>query len=360
MICTNGHSNVEEARFCGVCGIALSPNTTSSTPQGSSDSAVVRDSDIVKILKSGLLRDLEKNRKQTAQTNLQTVLSFIAGSLMAIGIFLFASDVDSKSGAMTWAAVGMLGAYLFVKFLGEDIAPGAVVLFIPATALFVIGLFESSLSEYKYGLPLIVLGLIYLAAWALPLMRARQSLLVAAVVSFSSGLIALTAESQIACSSESWSCDSSYLDNLSSSVQKSSILTLVIGLALLAGAWSLDRKNWPQLGRVFIGTGILFEVGGAYGIVVSGSDQVGGAILMFLAGVVLTVVAVQRDRKSSLVIGGIAIIGGVSALLNEMVSSDSPSSSAVLFVIVAAGFGFLAVKKAAVIQSKLGALGGKP
>jgi hypothetical protein len=353
MNCVNGHSNTEGARFCGTCGGAVIGMSASVTSNNSGRTS----GPFFDNLKNGFIADLGGGRFSTNQTNLQTILSFVAGSLMAIAVFFFESEVASKSGAIAWAVVGIAVAYLTAKFVGPLISAGSVTLFIPMAAVLCLAIFENSISENKYGPALLVLGLLYLCAWVLPVLRARQSLLAASLVSLVSGFIALASASDVACSDSDWSCGGNYGDNLAKSLQSASSLALLFGLILLGAAWNFDRKDWPQLGRVFIGVGILYEVGGAYGVATSNSDRTGGAILLTLAGVALLVVAIRRDRKASLVIGGSGVIAGVTALCTALVSDGQSSTSAIFLLLFSIAFGYLAVKKSQLIQSKVSKLG---
>jgi hypothetical protein len=145
---------------------------------------------------------------------------------------------------------------------------------------------------------------------------------------------------------------------LSAVAQQSATLLLLLGIGLLAVAWSLDRKDWPVLGKAFIGVGIVFEISGAFGVLNSGDDATAASILMTIAGVLLVLVAVQRARKTSLIIGGVGAFIGIIAFINALTeSNENPVVFIVLTLLASAGLGFLCLKKSTAIQNTIQSMG---
>ena len=258
-----------------------------------------------------------------------------------------------------WALVGAIASILVVRFVSNDLAAGATTAFVPLSAFAVFFLFGNQVGEGKTGLALLVIGLVSAAAWFLPVLRARPALLTTALLTGGLGLLVLMVQSSI-----SNSVDCGYYDEcsivddpttiLSTTSEKSATLMLVLGIGLLAVAWVLDRKDWPQLGRTFIGVGIVFEVGGAFGVFESSSDKTAGALLLLAAGALLMAVAVRQTRKASLIIGGLGAVIGIAAFVITLTEdNDNPTTFAVLLIAISIGIGFLALKKSQAIVNAI-------
>lgn len=379
MRCTNGHENEEQARFCGVCGQVLTQTTAAFPNNGSAGVSPPQVSGSISIqaLRSSLITDLQSSRQNGFPIEFHSVLSMMSGVLFAIAAGLLAlnavaeSDSDSPyAPGFFWAAVGCVAAYLIAKFVGPKMIVGATTAFVALAGLSVLLLFGSSIEDGEIGLAFIILGLVYGIAWAMPILRARPALLASALVTFGTGLVVAIMQSAISdavrCGGDEYSNYSDCLDDptefLTSVSQKSSTLFLIIGIVLLVVAWTLDRKDWPSLGRVFIGVGIFFEISGAFGVWQSSGDRTAASILLVIAGALLLLVAVQRSRTTSLLIGAAgALIGIVSFIAAITSSNESSTGFIILSFLAAVGIGALCVKQSSKIQSILQSVGqGKP
>jgi hypothetical protein len=292
---------------------------------------------------------------------LQTVITMISGALFALATFVVAFNaVDSSYSdsrymiGFVWTAIGCAVAYLVAKFLSTEFVSGSVVAVVPLLALSVLFLFGNSISEGKTGLPFAALGIAYLTAWALPILRARPALLASGLLSVGFGLVTLIMQSSI----RGYSAFDSPSSLFESIAQQSSSLLLVVGIVLLAFAWTLDRKDWAPLGRIFIGVGIVFEGTGAFGILGSSGDKTAASLLLAVAGVLLIVVAVQRSRKTSLLIGGLGGLAGIVAFINAITANSNGIGLVVALLLASSfGLGFVGIKKSASIQTKIQSIG---
>jgi hypothetical protein len=380
MKCVNGHENTDAARFCGTCGQGMA--SSAGGPSGFSGSVGAGHYQSpgisVQTLKIGLVNDLKAHRHSGYPTTLQSILGMVSGALFAAAIFYLSVDaVDSSgsdspyAGGVFWSALGCVGLYLLVKFVSSDLIVGATTAFVPLAAFLSLFLFGTSIEDGKIGLALFLLGIGYAAAWALPVLRGRPSLLTSALLTSGFGLIVLMVQSSIIrivnCSSSYDSGYSGYSDSgcfqdptelLRVVAQQSATLLLLLGIGLLAVAWTLDRKDWPVLGKVFIGVGIVFEVSGAFGVLNSGDDTTAASILMTIAGVLLVLVAIQRSRKTSLIIGGVGAFIGIIAFIDALTASnENPVVFILLSLLASAGLGFLCLKKSTVIQNRIQSIG---
>ena len=361
MFCTNGHENSADAKFCRACGQPLNIGVvTNSTPQQTSYVSQVQTSK-VQSLKADLLKDLQAQRHTSPPTDLQSVITMISGALFAFAVLALAFDaIDSSYSdspfmiGFVWTAIGFAVTYLSIRFISKDLIPGATVAAIPLLALSVLFLFGNSIDDGDIGFPLIVLGIAFGAAWALPILRGRPALLSSGLLSIGFGIVIWIMQSSI----RGYSVFDSPTDLLDSVAQQSSSLLLIVGIILLAVAWNLDRKDWPSLGRIFIGVGIVFEGTGAFGVLGSSGDRTAASLLLAVAGILLIAVAVQRSRKTSLLIGGFAGFAGIMAFITAITeNSDGIGPAIALMLLSSAGLGYLAVKKSTAIQGKLQSIG---
>jgi len=361
MFCTNGHENAADARFCRSCGQPLNSGVpTNSTVQPSMQASQAQTSK-VQTLKADLLNDLQIQRHTTPPVDLQSVITMMSGALFAFAVLLLAFDaIDSSNSdspfiiGFVWTTVGCVAAYLSVRFISKELITGATVATIPLLALSVLFLFGNTIDEGNIGFPLIVLGVAFGAAWALPILRARPALLSSGLLSAGFGIVVLIMQSSI----RGYSVFDSPTDLLDSVAQESSSLLLIAGIFLLAFAWKLDRSDWPSLGRILIGVGIVFEGTGAFGVLETSGDRTAASLLLAVAGVLLIAVAVQRSRKTSLLIGGFGGFAGIVAFISAITqSSDGFGPAIALMLFASAGLGYIAIKKSTAIQSKLQRVG---
>ena len=361
MFCTNGHENTADAKFCRSCGQALNGGANQANSSPSSAQTSPKKAMNIQSLKSDLMDDLQRQRHASPPVDLQSVITMISGALFAFAVLLLAFDaIDSSNSdspfmiGFVWTAIGCAAAYLSIRFISKDLIPGATVAAIPLLTLSVLFLFGNSIDDGDIGFPLIVLGIAFGAAWALPILRGRPALLSSGLLSIGFGTVIWIMQSSI----RGYSVFDSPADLLDSVAQQSSSLLLIVGIILLAIAWNLDRKDWPSLGRIFIGVGIVFEGTGAFGVLSSSGDRTAASLLLAVAGILLIAVAVQRSRKTSLLIGGFAGFAGIIAFITAITeNSDGYGPAIALMLISSAGLGYLAIKKSTVIQSKLQGMG---
>ena len=368
MICTNGHENSVGGRFCGTCGIDMSTGGVGSTGFGVGNPNPPVQGDFFRKLKSGLLNDLMPFRQSSHPVTLQTILSMVSGALFAIAVFAMAiysvgtSESDSPyTVGFFWTLLGCVGVYLVVHFVSSDLKVGATTAFVPLAAFAFIFLFGNSIEDGKVGWALLLAGIAYGAAWFLPILRGRPALLTSALLTFGLGLVTVMMQSSITGASDcsyGGNCIDDPAELFSAVARKSSTLMLIIGILFLAFAWVLDRKEWPSVGRIFIGVGIVFEISGAFGILNSSEDRTAASILLIIAGALLVLVAVQRSRKASLIVGGVgALIGAVAFISALTESNDNPTVFILMALITSGAVGFLCVKKSTQIEAAITSIG---
>lgn len=364
MLCNNGHENADGVRFCGACGANMGANPGAPTSPGFSPTQATVSGPSFQTLKLDLLNELAKTRLTGHPTTLQSVLTMVSGLLFALAalvVCLYAvgnSESDNPYPAgLVWVILGCIVSYVVVKFVDKDLVQCATTAFVPMSIMAALLIFGSQIEEGKIGAALLVAGLISLAAWFFPILRGRPALLASGILMTSFGLLVLMVQSSIAGAVDCGYEDDCFADPasiLTTTSQKSATLMLVFGIVLLAIAWVLDRRDWPQIGKIFIGIGIVFEIGGAFGVFESSNDKTAASILLVLAGLLLVVVAVQRSRKSSLVIGGLGAALGITAFVWSITQdNETPVLFAILMILASFGIGYLALKKNDVITNSI-------
>lgn len=347
MQCSNGHSNPPGARFCGTCGhaVGVDPERSKPLPSGLPDPVL----DFFNRFKS----DLAEVQVRGYPTTLQSTLAMVSGVLFAAGVVVLAvynagDDGSTNPPGFWWVLVGIFLVYVITRSTGSSLVTGASSAVVPLIFTATFFLFRNQVEEGKLGAAFLVAGLSSASAWLLPVLRGRPALLAMTLLSFGFGLLVLLSENSITraleCASSA-DCLEDPATLFSENVQNASVAQLILGILMLIVAWALDRGEWPSIGRTFIGVGTVFVAGGAWGVIESSADVTAGAILLLIAGVLLVLVAVQRSRKVSLIIGGTGILLGlILALASLTENNETPAALIILLVTLAAGFAALAAK----------------
>jgi hypothetical protein len=315
-------------------------------------------------LKSGLMTDLEQQRQVGDPMTLGSTLAMVSGVLFVVAALVVAAyAIDSSDSdrpyvaGILWTLLGCVACYVVVKFISNKLVVAATTAYLPLSALTALLVFGSLVEDGKIGLPLIAAGIASGAAWFLPVLRGRPSLLAGSLLFTGFGLVSLLMQSAVGRSAEcaySENCFDDPAGILTTTAEKSATLMLVLGIVLLAVAWVLDRRDWPHLGRTFIGVGIFFEVVGAFGVAQSTDDTTAAALLVVLAGALLIAVAVRKSRKTSLIIGGVsASIGLIAFVASLTEGNETPVALALLLVALSVGVGYLSLKKSDAITASL-------
>lgn len=334
-------------------------------------------------LKADLTTEIGRQRDTRYEMTFESVFAMSAGIIMAFAVLLLASDSASDSGStpIVWSIVGIAGAYAAVKYLGDALQAGAVTM---VTPLVIVGggyMMKSSLGDGKYGMPLLVIGAVFAAMWALPILRGRPTLLAMSLFFVGSGLVTLVNQGSISddlcysydSSYDSWGagaastirpvafrtalapryCSTSAFDIANSTFGNTSTIALLLGVAMLIAAFRFDKKGWPNVAKPFIGVGLVFELVGVIGVATSQSDATLASFMVIASGVLLIVVGLGRARRATLIFGGLSFAMGVIALLNSMFGSDGATTFAIVCAAVAAGIGYLVAKKSDDVKAKM-------
>lgn len=355
MQCNKGHNNPSNAKFCGTCGSGLSGNSTQVQTTATQGLPQQFEDFFTKFV--GVLR---AQQGSGFPTNLQTTLAFISGALFGLSILIVSiyNGGESESpfaAGFWWACIGIVVVYLIARARPQELIVGATTAFIPLAATACAFLLRGQIAAGKTGSSFLLLGFASAIAWLAPILRGRPALLATSLLSSGLGLVLLLTQQSVVqaleCAEDSYCLDDPQ-DLITESVSGAAIAQLVFGILLLGCAWAYDRRNWPLIGRTFVGVGTVFEISGAWGVAQSSSDDTAGAILLTVGGLLLIAVAVRRARKASLIIGGSGTLVGVVALISSITqNSEGPTTIVILLLLAAIGIGLVAVNKSTAIEA---------
>ena len=125
------------------------------------------------------------------------------------------------------------------------------------------------------------------------------------------------------------------LDIGSTTVQSAYAVLLVAGMALLIGAFLLDRARYHGVATVFVAVAVISVVSGAVGVATELGD-VGGAILVGLAGLSLAVVGHLGERRFTTWLGAVGVPYALIVLVFTIVSDDNRVGGGILLALFGA------------------------
>ena len=203
-----------------------------------------------------------------------------------------------------------------------------------------------------YLLSVLVYGLLYLLGWT----RGRAVLLGALLlfaatwavfeVGGDSGTAApfqseISSSVEIPLSSGGTSSSGTSLGQQNETDDTTSAAALVVGLVLLGAAAALDRRSLAGAATPFIIVGSLFALSGA--IVLGGNESatLGGLLAVAIGAAIGLVGALGRHRRGTIWSAGIAVAGGLVAVVVDL-ASDSTIELAGFAALAALGLGAVA------------------
>jgi hypothetical protein len=129
---------------------------------------------------------------------------------------------------------------------------------------------------------------------------------------------------------------------------------MLLGLGLLAGAWNLDRKGWPNLGTPFVAAGVFSASVGASGLVGGGDfGDFGPIVLLVILSAAILLVGGLSQRRATTWIGATYVTSGLVALVVFLLSDDSsPAEFAIFAAIIGVGVAFGAFRLGPAIAAR--------
>jgi hypothetical protein len=309
-------------------------------------------------LKSGLISCLMQGRQHREPATLSSALMAAGGVLLGLAFaavileaYFGDSDTNTAVGFLV-ALVGIVGLWFAAKKLPQSFivaSTAALNLVVPVT----VGILtESMLAEGELGLPLLLGAIVLVGFWALPGFMGRPSLLGIALILGVTGLGYLTAQSRLSGNDIFYYFNN--LEYLEYVARETSLVVMLLGLGLLAAAWNLDRKGWPNLGTPFVAAGVFAASVGAAGLV-SGRDSgdFGSIVLLVILSAGILLVGGLSQRRATTWIGAAYITSALIALVVFLLSDDSsPAEFAIFAAIIGVGIAFGAFRVGPVIAAR--------
>lgn len=333
----------QAGRFCAVCGQSnpnriegTAPPSVVITAQQSQSKQTLNWAH----LRANLLETLRRDNSPVVRVTPEMISQAVGGLLCAIGAIAFIVDTLVNSGSPKPSVAGLLCLAIaiglaYASFKRPDLqlaCTAAAVALVPFGTILV---FNSLASDGKPGTVLILAGVIILGLWFAPGLCGRQSLLSGALLSFSFGLVLLSAQTYFTdLARYDDSVDYTSGDVWLETARKATALAIIAGIALLLFGLRLHLRGWSRVATIFIAVGILDATVGVFGYVQARQfDDISSALFVAAFAVVLIAVAAGTGRKAtswfSVVVTLIAITGLVTAMLGS-------ESSGVVGVVLAA------------------------
>ena len=127
MLCSNGHQNAADAKFCRDCGQVLATGGSPVSGYQQVTQTPQAQATATSKLSADLKNDLLKHRHESPEVNLQTIITVISGALFALAVLLLAFDAVGSSYSdspfligFVWTAIGCAVVYLLTKFASSD------------------------------------------------------------------------------------------------------------------------------------------------------------------------------------------------------------------------------------------------
>ena len=315
-----------------------SGGVSSTDPEGApNESSPAADTDAGPGL-PGFVDRLEYARERPVP-RLDGALAAAAGVLSAAGVLVVGSGRSVSTGGLIGAALVLLaGGYALAFSSLTMLRPAATVLVAAGVAVLPFAVLRGLTDDGKLAGPLALVALLAIAAYVAPGLRGRPFLLGLALLAVLLTLGWLVLQG----SPTSSGVDSGFGDEsttpinaVSNPSESVAAMVLAVGAAYVACTALLDRRGYRGLGTVFAAVGIAGVVLGALGTS-QNLGNVGGALLVVAAGIVLVAVGAFAHRRATLWIGVAFLVTGIVGLV-AAVLNDNPSPWAIGILILVGG-----------------------
>ena len=270
---------------------------------------------------------------------LDGALAAAAGVLGAAGVLVVGSGRSVSTGGLIGATLVLLAAGYALAFSSLTmLRPAATVLVAAGVAVLPFAVLRGLTDDGKLAGPLALVALLAIAAYVAPGLRGRPFLLGLALLAVLLTLGWLVLQG----SPSSSGVDSGFgdesttpIDAVSNPSESVAAMVLAVGAAYVACTALLDRRGYRGLGTVFAAVGIAGVVLGTLGTS-QNLGNVGGALLVVAAGIVLAAVGAFAHRRATLWIGVAFLVPGIIGLVAALLS-DNPSPWAIGILILVGG-----------------------
>jgi hypothetical protein len=240
--------------------------------------------------KVSFLESLAPDSRERARPSLRAAVAGLGGFVLAGGQFAVIAGTDPTRAKLIIASAVALACAYALRLGVKVVEVAAAAVGMAAIAIPVLGSALTVSSGRGQAVTGLVIGSLYVAAWAAPGFRGRNLFLALGLLALLQALGSL--------SSSNPSTDllsSSALTRVTDTVGTQGVVYLIGAAALLAGAWALDRRG-------FRGTATKLN-----------SDT--GPALVSLVGAVVCLVGAHGERRATTWWGAGMLTGGVTAFV---------------------------------------------
>jgi hypothetical protein len=259
--------------------------------------------------KVSFLESLAPDSRERARPSLRAAVAGLGGFVLAGGQFAVIAGTDPTRAKLIIASAVALACAYALRLGVKVVEVAAAAVGMAAIAIPVLGSALTVSSGRGQAVTGLVIGSLYVAAWAAPGFRGRNLFLALGLLALLQALGSL--------SSSNPSTDllsSSALTRVTDTVGTQGVVYLIGAAALLAGAWALDRRGFRGTATALCGAGLFAAlVGTALFVTKLNSDT--GPALVSLVGAVVCLVGAHGERRATTWWGAGMLTGGVTAFV---------------------------------------------
>jgi hypothetical protein len=242
----------------------------------------------------------------------------LGGAVLAIGVLIAVAGDEPSRGALIGVSVVLVAVAWamrwFVKV--EEVGAASVGVVVIGLSVFsVAATVDNARTDLLTGL---LMGALFLAAWAAPGFRGRNLLL---------GLGALALLGGIGSLANGGSEGSNIVPTVFTQSLGTQGVVYLVGAALFfAATWWLDRRGYPGMGTALVGAGLVASIVGTV-LLVDRFGDTSGPIFVSLVGLVVCLVGSHGGRRATTWWGAALLATGIVSLVAVQVEPDSSATA---------------------------------
>ncbi|MEO7398282.1 MAG: DUF2510 domain-containing protein [Ilumatobacteraceae bacterium] len=273
----------------------------------------------------GFLDGLGPDARDRPAPRLAPALAGAGGAVVALGIVAGVVGNDGSRARTFAAAIVVLALALAVRlFVKGHVEPRSAAVGAGVIGVFAFG-FAIVADDARDAWGILVVGLLFLAAWVLPGFRGRPIMLGIGALLMVFSLGAATGSDD---GTNEILADVPFIDV----VGGKEAVFLVAAAALLGLVWLLDRAGYRGVGTSLV---VAALVSAFVGVAQASSNigSVGTAVLIFAVGIVVCLVGSHGDRRATTWWGALLVTIGAVAFFAAVMDPDSIGSTAGMLLI---------------------------
>ncbi len=286
----------------------------------------------------GFLDAMGERARERPRPELSTALAGLAGALLALGVLAF-SELD-RTPLMVLSAALVLAATVAMFADAPAASPLADLVHATAVGVAVVAIAVLGATLVDGGddagtLAGLLVGAMYVAAWALPGFRGRTVMLGLGALT-----LALTAGSNGTTGAPALPVDASIPSVFGDRIGTQGAIYLAAAAVLLGLVWLLDRAGYHGAATGLVGAGVVTSLLGVT-LVVQDAGETGGPLLMAVVGLLVCAVGHHGARRATTWYG--AVLTALGVLLFTVLAFEPVEPSGVGTALLTAAGALLVV-----------------